>query len=131
MKLKFSQLFLQTKQPFVIFDFCGSWCAPCLKEIEEYSKLKTLDASKTIRPIWLFFENDSLKWKNVVLKYGLKKRDCFLILDRSAFVPEFGKKYDWRREFPHHVIFRKDGRIFKNNAESLSFYNQNEVDKLY
>jgi len=125
-KIKFANIFENTRTTFIIFDFCGTWCQPCMREIEEYSKKKSLDNSKIIRPIWIFFENDSSKWKNIIEKFHLKKENCFLLLDHN-FVQKFGEKYDWQATFPHYVIFRKDGVIINRNASSLSNFNSTMI----
>lgn len=130
-KIKFANLFQTTRTPLIIFDFCGTWCQPCMNEIEKYSKKMTLDTSQVIRPIWIFFENDSSTWKRVIDRFQLKKENCFLMLDPN-FIQKFGQKYNWQATFPHYVIFRKDGSIINSNAPSFNNYadNNNKIKQL-
>lgn len=121
----FGDIFNNTKQDYLYLDFCGSWCAPCIKEIEEYgASSRKFDNSKKIRPIWLFFENNKLSWLKVVEKNKLKRENCYLILD-SKLQQLFGEQFEWMGEFPHHFLFSKDGKIINSNAPSLIKLSEN------
>ncbi|UYQ95734.1 hypothetical protein MKQ68_11535 [Chitinophaga horti] len=128
-KMVLSDLFKTSTQPYLIFDFCGTWCAPCMEAIAVYSKVKPLDNSKKIRPIWLFFENDKSKWLSAVEKYGLKRENCFVILRESGatLTKEFETLFDWEGEFPHHFVFSSDGRIVDKRAVNLAVYQENRL----
>ena len=119
--ITFEKIFQTTTQKYLYFDFCGSWCMPCVKEIKEYSKTKKFDNSKNVRPIWIFFEKDKKAWFKVIEKYNLKKENCFLIdkKDVNDFNKNFGRNYNWRGEFPHHSLFNKKGSIKDENPQSL------------
>ena len=128
-EIAFADLFATTKQSFVIFDFCGTWCKPCLNEIAIYKQTKNLDNSKMIRPIWLFFENDNKKWTDVITKYGLDPKNCYLVLGESGKVleKEFALSFDWQGEFPHHFLFSKDGKIINKSAPSFSAFSESDL----
>lgn len=121
-KTTIGDLFKLTTQPYIIFDFCGSWCKPCIEEISDYAKTKHLDNSKKIKPIWLFFENDKKDWMGVVKKYGLKEDNCYVITgnDAQALSKQFAILFDWQGEFPHHFLFSNEGKLIQNNATSLA-----------
>lgn len=118
-KLRFFDIFKNTRQANILFDFCGTWCKPCMEEISVYSEKHALDNSATVRPVWLFFENDKSKWLAVIEKYKLPKENCFIVLDRD-FINEFAKSFNWGQEFPHHFLFTKEGKLINENAPSMS-----------
>jgi hypothetical protein len=127
MKLSFGELFDTSNQPFIYFDFCGSWCVPCILEIEEYKNSnKEIHKSDKIKPIWLFFENDSTKWLNVIEKFNLPKENCFLVLEKKI-QNLFFEEYNWQGEFPHHFIFQRDGFIVDKNAPSLNIFKEESL----
>lgn len=125
----FADLFQATKQPFIIFDFCGSWCKPCLDEMAIYKQTKNLDNAKLIRPIWLFFENDKKKWTEVITQNNLNPQNCFVIIgeDSQLLQKEFALSFDWQGEFPHHFVFSKEGKIIEKNAKSLSAFSEGDL----
>ncbi|RAI85625.1 TlpA family protein disulfide reductase [Algoriphagus yeomjeoni] len=131
-ELAFDELFKTTAQPYLLFDFSGSWCKPCLEEMAVYEETKHLDNSKKVRPIWLFFENDKTKWLNVVEKYNLKKENCFLVVGESGNIlrKQFTLLFDWEGEFPHYFLFAKEGEIIEKRARPLSMFEENDVSNL-
>lgn len=115
----FGELFSTSKQPFLYFDFCGSWCKPCLEEIEEYSKTaRNYDHSAKLKPIWLFFENNDQDWLKTVARFNLPKQNCFMVKEKDI-QGYFSKEFEWEGEFPHHFVFRFDGYNIDNKAASL------------
>ncbi|SFT85205.1 hypothetical protein SAMN04489724_2314 [Algoriphagus locisalis] len=131
-ELAFDELFKTTAQPYLLFDFSGSWCKPCLEEMSVYAKTRHLDNSKKVRPIWLFFENDKTKWLNVVERYNLKKENCFLVVGESGNIlqKQFALLFDWEGEFPHYFLFAKEGEIIEKRARPVSLFEENDVDNL-
>ncbi|MEB2778690.1 hypothetical protein SYJ56_25505 [Algoriphagus sp. D3-2-R+10] len=131
-ELVFEDLFERTEQPYLLLDFSGSWCKPCLEEMSVYAKTAHLDNSKKVRPIWLFFENDKTKWLNVVEKYNLKKENCFLVVGESGPIlkKQFALLFDWEGEFPHYFLFAKEGGIIDKRARPLSMFEENDVSNL-
>ncbi|WPR77111.1 hypothetical protein [Algoriphagus sp. NG3] len=131
-ELVFEELFKTTEQPYLLLDFSGSWCKPCLEEMSVYAKTAHLDNSKKVRPIWLFFENDKTKWLNIVEKYNLKKENCFLVVGESGPIleKEFALLFDWEGEFPHYFLFAKEGEIIDKRARPLSMFEENDVSNL-
>jgi thiol-disulfide isomerase/thioredoxin len=131
-ELAFDELFNTTAQSYLLLDFSGSWCKPCLEEMSVYAKTAHLDNSKKVRPIWLFFENDKTKWLNVVERYNLKKENCFLVVGESGNIlrKQFTLLFDWEGEFPHYFLFAKEGEIIDKRARPLSIFEENDVDNL-
>jgi len=131
-ELVFEELFGTTEQPYLLLDFSGSWCKPCLEEMSVYAKTAHLDNSKKVRPIWLFFENDKTKWLNIVERYNLKKENCFLVVGESGPIlkKEFALLFDWEGEFPHYFLFAKEGEIIDKRAKPLSMFEENDVSNL-
>lgn len=122
-KLQFFDIFINTKQRYILFDFCGTWCVPCLEEIARYAEKQPLNNSTKVRPVWLFFENDSSKWMVVIEKYKLKKENCFIMLDRK-FINVFAKNFNWGQEFPHHFVFTREGKITDEKAPPMADFDQ-------
>lgn len=126
-EIPFGEIFKNTQQPYLYFDFCGSWCIPCLNEISEYAQSDRIyDHSEKVRPIWLFFENNQKEWLKVIEKYHLNKKNCFLVMDKklqNIFTPQFG----WLGEFPHHFLFSKEGRLINPAASPLINLKENEL----
>tara|TARA_R110002020_G_scaffold474334_1_gene705377 strand:- start:338 stop:1792 length:1455 start_codon:yes stop_codon:yes gene_type:complete len=131
-ELAFDELFKTTAQPYLLFDFSGSWCKPCLEEMSVYAKTRHLDNSKKVRPIWLFFENDKTKWLNIIERYNLKKENCFLVVGESGNIlrKQFTLLFDWKGEFPHYFLFAKEGEIIDKRARPLSMFEENDVSNL-
>jgi thiol-disulfide isomerase/thioredoxin len=131
-ELVFEELFKTTDQPYLLLDFSGSWCKPCLDEMSVYAKTGHLDNSKKVRPIWLFFENDKTKWLNIVERYNLKKENCFLVVGESGplLQKEFALLFDWEGEFPHYFLFDKEGKIINKRAKPLSMFEEKNVSNL-
>ncbi len=131
-ELVFEEMFNTTSQPYLLLDFSGSWCKPCLEEMSVYAKTRHLDNSKKVRPIWLFFENDKTKWINVVEKYNLKKENCFLVVGESGPIlqKEFALLFGWEGEFPHYFLFAKEGEIIDKKAKPVSMFEENDVSNL-
>jgi hypothetical protein len=128
-KVAFNDLFEKTSQKYLYFDFCGSWCMPCVAEIKKYSVSKKFDNSNLIKPFWIFFEDNQKSWLAVIKKYGIKKENCFLIENENAdtFKREFAIDFNWVGEFPHHFIFEKNGNIINTNAPSLTLLNLKKI----
>lgn len=125
----FKKIFTTASQKYILFDFCGSWCKPCLEEIKQYKVSNKLDTSSIIKPIWIFFENNKTDWLAVINKYGLKKENCFLVEDNDKFTKLFSISFSWQGEFPHHFLFDNQGNILNNKAESLSAFEITQLTK--
>ena len=125
----FEDIFKDTSQKYIYFDFCGSWCMPCLTEIKEYSLSQKFDNSNVIKPIWIFFEDNQNTWLTVIKKYNLKKENCFLVEKEQSniFRRDFAIDYNWEGEFPHHFIFKSNGEIINPNAPSLISLNLDDL----
>lgn len=121
-QINFNTIINTSSQEYILFDFCGSWCKPCLEEIKEYAVDKKLDTSTIVKPIWIFFENNKTDWFTVIQKYNLKKENCFLLEDKEIITKSFGELFSWKGEFPHHFLFNNKGRIIEKNVESLTFF---------
>lgn len=132
-ELVFEELFNKTEQPYLLFDFSGSWCKPCLEEMSVYAKTRHLDNSEKVRPIWLFFENDKTKWLNIVERYNLKKENCFLVVGEPGPIlkKEFALLFDWEGEFPHYFLFAKEGEIVDKKAKPLSMFEEKDVSNFH
>jgi thiol-disulfide isomerase/thioredoxin len=125
-QISLNEVFKNSSQKYVYLDFCGTWCKPCIEEIKRYNTTRKFENSTFVKPIWIFFENDSLSWKKIITTYNLKKEDCYLILSGKGFEEKFGQQYSWEGEFPHHFLFSNKGEIVDRNAASLESF---DLDK--
>lgn len=125
------EIFENSTQPYLLLDFCGTWCKPCIEAIARYAENKHLDNSKKVKPIWIFFENDKSKWVNILLKYQLKKENCFIITGNPSreLIKEFTIHTGWKGEFPHYFLFGKDGKTINADAESISKFSESSLPK--
>ena len=120
----FESLIENTKQEYLYFDFMGSWCVPCMKEIAEWNQSNQwIRNSKIVKPFWIFFENNTTDWLNVVNKYNLPKENCFVITNTNL-QKIFSKYFDWAGEFPHHYIFKQNGTLINAAAPASTKINE-------
>lgn len=119
-KTTLDEIFKKTSQQFILIDFSGSWCAPCMEEIRKYIQFRKLDTSAVVKPIWLFFENNTKDWLTVLKKYKLKKENCFLVGDKEALSKSFAQRFLWRGEFPHYFLFDRNRILINANAPAVS-----------
>lgn len=125
---EFGKILTSTKQPFLYFDFCGSWCVPCLNEMEEYTQSeRKYDHSDKVRPIYLFFENNQKEWLKVIERFHLEKENCFMVTDKKLQAL-ISRQFGWMGEFPHHFLFSKEGKIINSKADPL--INLKETDMI-
>lgn len=120
-----NKLFTSTSQNIIYLDFSGSWCKPCLKEIEAYSKSKLFESNEKIRTIWIFFENNDKEWLKVIKKYNLNRKDCFLAINENGtnLKKIFSEEFGWINTFPHSFIFKSNGQPLDLNAPPISELN--------
>jgi hypothetical protein len=130
-KRTLGEIFENSTQAYLLFDFCGTWCKPCIDEIARYSENKQLDKSKNVKPVWIFFENDKSKWMGILLKYKLLKENCFIITGQASkeLIKEFSIHTGWKGEFPHYFLFGKDGKLIHPDAEGLSKFSESSLPK--
>jgi len=125
-KIQYFDIFKTTTQGYILFDFCGTWCKPCIDEIAQYAQKQPLGNSSKVRSVWLFFENDRSKWLAVIEKYKLRKENCFIVLDKN-FINEFAKSFNWAQEFPHHFLFTKEGKLIDEKAPSMNEFDEDKL----
>lgn len=116
----FASLFGKTNKSFIYFDFCGSWCVPCLQEMEKYanSGRKHDSDHPDLEVVYIFFEKDDKDWKKVIERYNLAPQNCYLVTD-NELQSHFSPVYHWPATFPHHPIFSKNGKLVHRNSPSL------------
>ncbi|WP_299255855.1 TlpA disulfide reductase family protein [uncultured Aquimarina sp.] len=109
------------KGKYVLLDFWGSWCAPCLKESPELVALyKKHSGNLTVVSIAL--EKDSKSWKKVVSKYGYTWKNQIVDQNRFVMLSEIARKYGVS-EIPAKFLISPDGKLMGN-------YSFEEIDNL-
>lgn len=91
----------QYRGKVVLFDFWGTWCAPCVKKLPQLEKIHAafsphgfeiigvaLDDAETLKE---FYTTKTLPWRNVVdgegaikEKFGVKKYPTIMLLDQDG-----------------------------------------------
>ena len=112
----------ELKGQYVLVDFWGSWCAPCLKEIPGLKKIhnKYKDASfkeaKGLNIVSVAIERDKKRWVNAVQRTGMNWPHHLVDLTtsfkflNSPIAQEFGVK-----QVPSKFLLDEQGRIIGVN----------------
>lgn len=126
--ITFEKIFKEGNEKYLYFDFCGTWCKPCLKEMENYKADEArLSKFKNLKKVWIFFENENSSWVECANRYGLPLSNCYAITSSTKLKKYFNSNFYWQEDFPHHFIFNKKGQIHEQTAPSLHELKANEL----
>ena len=101
---------------YVLLDFWGSWCAPCLKEIPELKKLYAEYGDRNFDIVSVAVETDAQHWRNALARLQLPWPHQILDLTTSArffdslLADQYGVK-----QLPTTYLLDPDGQIIGVN----------------
>ncbi|WP_298317878.1 TlpA disulfide reductase family protein [uncultured Aquimarina sp.] len=94
---------------YVLLDFWGSWCAPCLKESPELVALyKKHNNQLTIVTVAL--EKNLKSWKKVADKYGYTWKNQIVNQNRFVLLSDIARKYGVS-EIPAKFLISPEGKL--------------------
>ena len=107
---------------YVLVDFWGSWCGPCLKEIPGLKKLHAkyqnanFEEAKGLTIVSIAIERDERRWASAVQRTGMNWKHHLVDLTtsfkflNSPLAQEFGVK-----QVPSKFLLNKEGTIIGVN----------------
>lgn len=111
----FQKLIAPYRGHVVYVDFWGTWCAPCMKEMEHVERLH--EALKGLPVTYMYFANKSPKeaWVKATQRFGLDGDDCvnLRLSDRQQQAVE---EYLNIATFPTYLLVDTKGTIVNDNA---------------
>jgi thiol-disulfide isomerase/thioredoxin len=97
------------KEQYTFVNVWATWCAPCVKNIPAYEKLKTQYKDQPINFVSISVDKDANKWKKALQQYKLTGTN---LLDIDNILPSF---YEIQG-FPRYLIIGPDGKVVESNA---------------
>lgn len=90
--------------------FWATWCAPCIKEMQEINKLFSKSEGKPFEIINICLDNDVEKWKQIIEKEKLAGVN---LICKGNWETKIRESY-FIGEIPHFTIIDQNGQIRKN-----------------
>ncbi len=106
---------------YILLDFWGSWCAPCLKESPKLVALHKKH-SKNLTIVSISLEKDAKSWKKVVSKFGYTWKNQIVEQNRFVMLSHIARKYGVT-EIPAKFLISPKGNLM----ETYSF---EQIDSL-
>ena len=95
------------KGGYVLLDFWGSWCPPCLKESPDLAALHNKHSDK-LTIVSVALEKNQNTWKKAVTKYGYTWKNQIVQKNKFVMLSEIARKYGVT-EIPAKFLISPEG----------------------
>lgn len=99
----------QYEGKYVVVDFWGSWCVPCIKNVPALHQLKNDMKNLPVEFVSVSLDNNLQEWNDAVKKYNYPGLN---VIDTLQVVANF-YKVPW---VPVYIIICPDGNVINTNA---------------
>lgn len=111
------------KGKYVIIDFWGTWCGPCMSGMPQMKSFRDKHAGK-LEIVGIANDRDKETWKEAIAENGMSWIHIFNGKDDRNFVAKFNVQ-----GYPTKILISPDGKIlYREMGEQDEFYS--EVEKL-
>lgn len=122
---EFEKYITQQEDKLYVVNFWASWCAPCVKELPYFIKIKK--EYQEIELIFVSLDFGEKQLKKFLLKNNIIGKHILLDdTDQNSWIPKVAKK--WSGSIPATLIYNKNKRMFYERSFNYSELKK-EIDK--
>lgn len=110
------------KGNYVLIDFWGSWCGPCLREAPElikfyddYKDVQFADGSK-LEMVSIALEKNDRRWKSTAERIGYTWENQIVDISPVVLMSSFAQSYGIT-DIPHKILVDPNGKIIGNRIK--------------
>ena len=106
---------------YVLLDFWGSWCPPCIQESPDLVKLHHKHSDK-VTIVSVALEKNQKTWEKITTKYGYTWRNQIVQENKFVMLSDIARKYGVS-EIPSKFLISPEGTL-------LGAYSFDQIDLL-